>query len=72
MTIFALSTGSGVAGLAVIRVSGKETASVVKKLIGGKLPKPRMATIKKFSKNGQKNPIDEGVILWFPGPNSYT
>ena len=72
MTIFALSTGSGVAGLAVIRVSGKETAYVVKKLIGGKLPKPRVATIKKFSKNGQKNPIDEGVILWFPGPNSYT
>ena len=70
MTIFALSTGSGVAGLAVIRVSGKKTAQVVKKITGGKLPKPRMATIKKFNKNGQKNLIDEGIILWFPAPNS--
>jgi tRNA modification GTPase len=72
MTIFALSTGSGVAGLAVIRVSGKNTAFVVKTIAGGELPKPRVATIKKFSKNGEKSLIDEGVILWFPGPNSYT
>ena len=72
MTIYALSTGPGASGLAVIRVSGKNTAEVVKELTGSKLPTPRMATLKKFSKNGGKELIDEGVIIWFPGPNSYT
>jgi len=72
MTIYALSTGSGVSGIAVIRVSGKKTSEVIKKLTGQALPKPRVATLKKFNKNGKKNLIDEGVIIWFPGPNSYT
>ena len=72
MTIFALSTGPGISGIAVIRVSGKKTAEVIKKLTGSKLPKPRVATLSKFNKNGAKELIDEGVIIWFPGPNSYT
>ena len=72
MTIYALSTGPGIAGIAVIRVSGKNTADVIKKITGAKLPSPRMATLTKFSKNGSKELIDEGVILWFPAPNSYT
>jgi len=72
MTIFALSSGSGISGVAVIRVSGKNTSDVIKKLTGSKLPPPRMATLKKFNKNGGKEMIDEGVIIWFPGPNSYT
>jgi len=72
MTIYALSTGTGISGVAVIRVSGKNTAEVVKKLTGSKLPVPRVATLKKFNKNGGKEPIDEGVIIWFPAPNSYT
>ena len=72
MTIYALSSGSGVSGIAVIRVSGKNTAEVIKKLTGSKLPSPRVATLKKFNKNGKKELIDEGVIIWFPAPNSYT
>ena len=72
MTIYALSSGPGISGIAVIRVSGKNTAEVIKKLTGSKLPSPRMATLKKFNKNGKKELIDEGVIIWFPGPNSYT
>jgi len=72
MTIYALSSGPGVSGIAVIRVSGENTAEVVKKLTGTKLPTPRVATLKKFNKNGGKELIDEGVIIWFPGPNSYT
>jgi len=72
MTIYALSSGPGISGVAVIRVSGKNTVEVIKKLTGSKLPRPRVATLKKFNKNGEKNLIDEGVILWFPGPNSYT
>jgi len=72
MTIYALSSGSGISGIAVIRVSGKKTAEVIKILTGSKLPRPRVATLKKFNKNGGKELIDEGVILWFPAPNSYT
>ena len=72
MTIYALSTGPGISGIAVIRVSGKKTPDVIKRLTNSKLPRPRMATLKKFNKNGGKELIDEGVILWFPAPNSYT
>ena len=72
MTIYALSTGPGVSGIAVIRVSGKNTANVVRKITGAKLPTARVATLAKFNKNGGKKLIDEGVIIWFPGPNSYT
>ena len=72
MTIYALSSGPGVSGIAVIRVSGKNAAQVVKTLTRSKLPIPRMATLKKFNKNGEKSIIDEGVVIWFPGPNSYT
>ena len=72
MTIYALSSGPGMSGIAVIRVSGKKTSEVVKKLTGKRLPKPRVATLQKFNKNGGKELIDEGVIIWFPGPNSYT
>ena len=72
MTIYALSTGPGISGIAVIRVSGKNTAEVIKKLTGSKLPTPRVATLRKFNKNEGKELIDEGVIIWFPAPNSYT
>ena len=72
MTIYALSSGPGISGIAVIRVSGKNTAKVIKKLTGSKLPVPRVATLKKFNKNGGKELIDEGIVLWFPAPNSYT
>jgi len=72
MTIFALSTGSGLSGVAVIRVSGPETENVIKKLIKEELPNPRLATLKKISKINSYELIDEGIILWFPGPQSYT
>ena len=72
MTIFALSSGPGISGIAVIRVSGKNTAEVIKKTTGKKLPPQRVATLTKFNKNGGKELIDEGVIIWFPSPNSYT
>ena len=72
MTIYALSSGPGVSGIAVIRVSGERTAEVIKTITNSKLPSPRMATLRKFNKNGGKELIDEGVIIWFPAPNSYT
>ena len=72
MTIYALSTGPGISGIAVIRVSGKKTGDVIKKITRNKLPNPREATRRKFNYINTNELIDEGVLLWFPGPNSYT
>ncbi|MDA7468352.1 tRNA uridine-5-carboxymethylaminomethyl(34) synthesis GTPase MnmE [Candidatus Pelagibacter ubique] len=72
MTIYALSTGPGISGIAIIRVSGKDTKKVIELLSGDKPPKPRVATLRKFNKINTSELIDEGIILWFPGPESYT
>ena len=72
MTIYALSTGPGVSGIAIIRVSGVEASNVIKSLTGRDLPKPRMATLRKINNANTSELIDEGIIIWFPGPESYT
>ena len=72
MTIYALSTGPGVSGIAVIRISGPETAKVIKLLTEKDLPNPRVATLRNINKINTSELIDEGLILWFPGPGSYT
>jgi len=72
MTIYALSSGPGVSGVAVIRVSGPEAKNVIKKLTRGLFPKPKVATLKKINKINTNELIDEAIIIWFPGPNSYT
>ena len=72
MTIFALSTGPGISGVAIIRVSGKDTSQVIKLLTKKKLPEPRVATLRKINKINTSELIDEGILLWFPGPGSYT
>jgi tRNA modification GTPase len=72
MTIYALSTGPGISGIAVIRISGENTKKVIKLLTGKDIPKPRVATLRKINKINTSELIDEGIILWFPGPESYT
>ena len=72
MTIYALSSGPGVSGIAVVRVSGIHTKKIILSLIDGEIPPPRVATFKKFNKINNSELIDEGILLWFPGPESYT
>jgi len=72
MTIYALSTGPGVSGVAIIRISGPESSNVIKLLTGTDIPKPRMATLRKINNINTSDLIDEGIIIWFPGPESYT
>ena len=72
MSIYALSSGPGISGIAVIRISGQETSRVIELLTGKTLPKPRVATLRKINKINTSELIDEGIILWFPGPESYT
>ena len=72
MTIYALSTGPGISGIAIIRVSGEDTKKIIRLLTNENLPKARVATLKKINKINTSELIDEGIILWFPGPESYT
>ena len=72
MTIYALSTGPGVSGIAIIRISGPEASRVVKSITGKELPEPRRATLRKINNINTSELIDEGMIIWFPGPDSYT
>ena len=72
MTIYALSTGSGLSGVAIIRISGLEASKVIKSLTNKEIPQPRMATLRKINNINTSELIDEGIILWFPGPQSYT
>ena len=72
MTIYALSTGPGISGIAIIRVSGKDTKKVIQLLTNMAIPEPRVATLRKINKINTSELIDEGIILWFPAPQSYT
>ena len=72
MTIYALSTGPGVSGVAIVRISGPEASEVIKLLTKSKIPIPRMATLRKIKNINTSELIDEGIITWFPGPKSYT
>ena len=72
MTIYALSTGPGISGIAVIRISGENTKKVIELLTNAAVPEPRVASLRKINKINTSELIDEGLILWFPGPESYT
>ena len=69
-TIFALSSGRPPSAIALVRVSGPQAGKIVTAL-AGKLPSPRMATRVLLRDVGQR-PIDDAVVLWFPGPASAT
>ena len=72
MTIYALSTGPGVSGVAIIRISGPQASNIIKSLTSKKIPPPRVATLRKINNINTSELIDEGIIIWFPGPHSYT
>ncbi len=72
MTIYALSSGIGTSGIAVVRISGPNAKLVIEKLTSGPFPLPRMATLKKVNNINRTSMIDEGIVIWYPGPNSYT
>ena len=72
MTICALSSAPGQSGIAVLRISGPETKTLIELITKKALPTPRMAKLSKLHNINTSSVIDEGIILWFPGPNSYT
>lgn len=69
-TIVAEATPPGRGGIGIVRISGPKTPEITAVLLG-QLPKPRVATFGRFL-GGQQEPIDAGLALYFPAPNSYT
>jgi tRNA modification GTPase len=70
-TIFALASGSVRAAIAVMRVSGPGCAQAVAGLCGGALPCPRRASLRRL-RDAAGVVLDQAVVLWLPGPGSYT
>lgn len=70
-TIFALSSGRVPAAIAVVRVSGPRARDALLGL-AGRVPTPRHAALVRLRQAGETDPIDDAVVLWFPGPRSET
>src|SRR6201994_1319369 len=69
-TIFALSSGRPPSAIAIVRVSGP-AAGLALESLAGKTPSPRIAT-RALLRDADGQPIDDAVVLWFPGPTSAT
>ena len=70
-TIFAISTGRGPAGIAVVRISGPHAGAALVALTDRPLPDPRRAVRRNFIATDEIV-IDRGLALWFPGPASFS
>ncbi|XP_069009362.1 tRNA modification GTPase GTPBP3, mitochondrial [Embiotoca jacksoni] len=73
-TIFALSSGHGRCGVAVVRVSGPASASSLRCMAGltQRLPPPRTALLRSITDPRSKEVLDRGLVLWFPAPHSFS
>ncbi|KAI7819145.1 hypothetical protein BC939DRAFT_269781 [Gamsiella multidivaricata] len=73
-TIFALSTHPGKAGIAVIRVSGPQAGTVLRSMTSkaSPFPKPRHVVTRKIICPQTSELLDKGMVVWFPGPRSFT
>ena len=71
-TIYALSSGAGMAGVAVVRVSGSNTDNLLKKIGIVELPRARYAALHNLSTLDGADIIDQALVLRFPAPASFT
>ncbi|XP_023481166.1 tRNA modification GTPase GTPBP3, mitochondrial isoform X1 [Equus przewalskii] len=72
-TIFALSSGQGRCGIAVIRTSGPASGHALRSLTAPRdVPPPRSACLRLLSDPRTGEPLDRALVLWFPGPQSFT
>ena len=69
-TIAAIATAAGAAGVGVVRLSGAGCRAIAATLLG-KAPMPRHAHYLRF-RDGDGEVIDDGLLLYFPAPRSYT
>ena len=69
-TIVAAATPPGRGGIGIVRVSGPK-APEIGAVLAGDLPPARRLTFARFL-DGQRNPIDAGMVVFYPAPQSYT
>src|SRR6478609_34394 len=69
-TIFALSSGRPPSAIAIVRISGPQAGAGLTSL-AGQIPMPRKAA-RALLRDAHRQPIDDAVVLWFPGPASAT
>lgn len=70
-TIFAVSSGAGRAGVAVVRVSGPAAGEALARMAGHR-PEPRRAALAVLRHPESGEALDQALVLWFPGPRSYS
>jgi tRNA modification GTPase len=71
-SIVAIATAPGRGGVGIVRLSGDDLTPFVKGLLSaGVTPPPRTATYSRFT-DADGMSIDEGVVLYFPNPSSFT
>lgn len=71
-TIFAPATGAGRAAISVVRLSGPACRSVVETLAGAPVPPPRRLTFRTLREPGTREPLDDALLVWLPGPRTFT
>jgi tRNA modification GTPase len=72
LTIFALSSGAGRAGVAVVRASGPQARHCMLGLAGDAVPPPRLAVLRTLRHPKSRLVLDKALVLWFPAPHSFT
>ncbi|KJE95117.1 tRNA modification GTPase TrmE, variant [Capsaspora owczarzaki ATCC 30864] len=73
-SIYALATAPGRAGVAVVRLSGRAAGIAIERMTGSaqKSKTPRQAHLCRLVHPTTKEHIDDAIVLWFPGPRSFT
>jgi tRNA modification GTPase len=71
-TIYALASGSGRAGVAVVRLSGPQAGMALMALSAKSLPPPRLAQLMRLRHPESQDILDDALVLWFPAPASFT
>ena len=72
MNIYALSSGRGPSGIAIIRLSGNGAKKISQVISKQELLSSKKVNLCKFYNPRNNSLIDEGLLLWFPSPNSFT
>jgi tRNA modification GTPase len=71
-TLYALASAPGRAAVAVWRLSGPGVADGIRALTGRAAPEPRRASLRQLTDPTTGVAIDQALVLWFPGPASFT
>ncbi len=71
-TIFALSSGAGMAGVAVVRLSGGHAGTALRRLTKRDLPPARRLCLRELRDPEDGEVIDQALVVWMPGPGSFT